>query len=135
VKPLDALTAVRGSIGLAALFAPRVVTWSLGFARPPSGELRYVLRIWGARNLAFAVATRVAPRSWLPANVAIDAADLVSGVAYARRARPGVRGVAVATVPPLVAAGLGVVSASRGDGPAEGVARTDDDPPTVRSTP
>lgn len=138
MKPLDALTAIRGSIGLATLFAPRLVTWSIASPRAPREELRYVMRIWAARNLAFAVATRAAPSdaalgSWLRANVAIDVLDLASGVVYARRVRPGVRGAAFATLPPALAAGLGVAAAARG--PDGGGSRTGEDDPTARSTP
>ncbi|HEX8646440.1 MAG TPA: hypothetical protein VF715_06035 [Thermoleophilaceae bacterium] len=127
MKPLDALTAIRGSIGVAALFAPRVVAWSLGVRGGPGEELRYVMRIWGARNVVFALATPRDPGSWLPGNVAIDLLDLASGVVYARRTRPGVRGVAVATVPPLVAAALGTAAAR---GPGAGASRIPGDEPT-----
>ena len=136
VKPLDALSAIRGLIGLGALFAPRLVTWSLGFRRPPGTELRYVMKIWGVRNVVFEVAARSAPpgparASWLRASVAIDLLDLLVGLVFVRRARPGARTATAATLPPAVAAGLGVASYRAHVGPSAADARTSEDDPTT----
>jgi hypothetical protein len=114
MRPLDALTALRAAIGLATYLTPGAVTRLLDFRRPAGADVRYVCRIWGARNLTLAVATRTAPpsarRGWLAANVAIDLVDLASGLRFVRHRRPGRLARLTATVPPAVAAGCGIAA-------------------------
>jgi len=114
---LAALTAIRASIGVTTWFTPEVVALLLGFRRPVRPELRYVARIWGARNMAFAAATATveddARRSWLAANVAIDVIDLAAGALLLRAHRAGPVGAASALGLPAVAAGLGLAAITR----------------------
>src|SRR4051794_91959 len=112
---LDVLTALRARIGAGAYPTPAIVWRLLGFRGGARDELRYVSRIWGARNLALAAATRAAPPGrrggWLAVNVAIDLADVASGCAYVRRRRPGALSGVTAIAPAAVAATLGVTPA------------------------
>ena len=111
-RTLDALTAIRASIGVANYLTPGLVSWTLGFGSRPPTELRYVCRIWAARNLAFAAATRVsegeARRGWLRANVAIDVLDALSGLGLVHRRGRLVPEAPVAVLLPAAAAGLGL---------------------------
>ncbi|HEX2232287.1 MAG TPA: hypothetical protein VHG69_02865 [Thermoleophilaceae bacterium] len=130
--PLRGLVAIRGAIGLSCWFAPEVVASMLQLRTPLNEEVRYVCRIWGARNITLAAGTAAAEgssrRALLEINIAIDLVDLVAGALFVRARRPGMLGYATSTLPAAAAAALGIAarSASSGsdglDGPA-GVAQ------------
>lgn len=107
------LGATRAIVGLGAWFAPDTAARLSGI--DPERSDRFITRLFGARDLALAVAVLAAPPAGLrhaaSIGVAIDAADVVAGFDERRRGNLSAHATAVGPVGALVLAVLGVIVA------------------------
>jgi hypothetical protein len=115
------MVAVRGVIGAAAWFAPRLSGRVLGLDPGRNPEVAYLARLFAVRDaaLGFGLGTsdEAGRAQWLRAGIACDFGDAVAGVLAGRRGELPKPATVMVTGAALAAVTLGFL-ALRGEQPA-----------------
>ena len=114
--------ATRSAVGWSSLLAPGLVLRLFGVRGHLRGELKYVLRLFGIRDVLLAYQLYQAQRHEAPTDeleetlrqgIFIDTVDVASGLVAASRGGIRARTAVMAIGTALAAAGLGVLGRER----------------------
>lgn len=119
MNPVTGLNLGRLVLGALALFTPRLAAKLFGLDAERNPQLGYMNRMFGSRELALGGLTLAASgqrrRDLVLVGVAVDAADVVAGVAAGANRSVSKKGALLLTAPAIAAVVVGVL-AVRDDG-------------------
>ncbi|QIX26757.1 DUF4267 domain-containing protein [Nocardioides sp. JQ2195] len=118
MNPVTGLNIGRLVLGALALLAPRLASKVFGLDAQENPQLGYMNRMFGSREVALGGLTLAASgqrrRDLVLTGIAVDAADVVAGVAAGANGSVGRTRAALLVLPAAVAVVVGVRAISQG---------------------